>query len=127
MIKFPTDYGVKELWGNQVAARKCYITMLEMDDHQQTMCIEEQWVIAESVEELEEVTLDELKPERMTRMGTLSSRTVRQALTTFLKENQDVFAWSHEDMLGIDPSIIIHRLNVSPSSPPIWQRKRVFA
>ena len=110
-----------------MVARKCYITMLEMDDHQQTMCIEEQWVIAESVEELEEVTLDELKPERMTRMGTLSSRTVRQALTTFLKENQDVFAWSHEDMLGIDPSIIIHRLNVSPSSPPIWQRKRVFA
>ena len=42
MIKFPTDYGVKELWGNQVAAHKCYITMLEMDDHQQTMCIEEQ-------------------------------------------------------------------------------------
>ena len=42
MIKFPIDYGVKELWGNQVAARKCYITMLEMDDHQQTICIEEQ-------------------------------------------------------------------------------------
>ena len=63
MIKFPTDYGVNGLWGNQVAARKCYITMLEMDDHQQTMCIEEQQAIAESVEELEEVTLDESKPE----------------------------------------------------------------
>ena len=30
-------------------------------------------------------------------------------------------------MLRIDPSIIVHRLNVSPSSPPIQQRKRVFA
>ena len=75
-----------------MAARECYIAMLEMDDDQQTMCIEEQQALAEPVEELEEVTLDELKPEKTTRMGTLSSRTVRQALTTFLKENQDVFA-----------------------------------
>ena len=30
-------------------------------------------------------------------------------------------------MLGIDPSIIVHRLYVSPSSPSIRQRKRVFA
>ena len=34
MIKFPTDYGVGELCGNQVAARECYIAMLEMDDQQ---------------------------------------------------------------------------------------------
>ena len=33
MIKFPTDYGVGELWGNQVAARECYVAMMEMDDH----------------------------------------------------------------------------------------------
>ena len=30
-------------------------------------------------------------------------------------------------MPGIDPSIIVHRLNVSPSSSPIRQTKRVFA
>ena len=30
-------------------------------------------------------------------------------------------------MLGIDPSVMVHRLNVSPSFPPIWQKKRVFA
>jgi len=29
-------------------------------------------------------------------------------------------------MPGIDPSIIVHRLNVSPSFPPIRQKKRVF-
>ena len=32
MIKFPTDYGVEELRGNHVAARECYIAMLEMED-----------------------------------------------------------------------------------------------
>ena len=30
-------------------------------------------------------------------------------------------------MPGIDPSIIIHRLNISPSFPPIQQKKQVFA
>ena len=33
MIKFPTEYGVGELPGDQLAARKCYIAMLEMDNH----------------------------------------------------------------------------------------------
>ena len=42
MIKFPTEYEVGEVQGDQVAARECYIAMLEMDDRLQTMCIEEQ-------------------------------------------------------------------------------------
>ena len=29
-------------------------------------------------------------------------------------------------MLGIDSLVIVHRLNVSPSFPPIQQKKRVF-
>ena len=52
---------------------------------------------------------------------------MRQALTAFLRANQDVFAWSHEDMPGIDPSIMVHKLNVSSSFPPVRQKKRVFA
>ncbi|XP_075669983.1 uncharacterized protein LOC142639729 [Castanea sativa] len=39
MIKFPIDYGVGELRGDQVAAHECYIAMLEMDDHLHTMNI----------------------------------------------------------------------------------------
>ena len=31
MIKFPTDYRVGKLCGNQVVARECYIAMLEAD------------------------------------------------------------------------------------------------
>ena len=30
-------------------------------------------------------------------------------------------------MPGIDPSVMVHRLNVSPSFPPIQQKKRMFA
>ena len=77
MIKFPTEYRIGELRGDQVAARECYIAMLEMEDHRQTMCIGEQRTIVEPVEELEEVILDESRPGRTTRMGTLASPTIR--------------------------------------------------
>ena len=83
--------------------------------------------MAEPVEELEEISLDESRPERTTRMGTLASPLIRQDLAVFLRINQDVFAWGHEDMPGIDPSVIVHRLNVNPTSSPIRQKKRVFA
>ena len=92
MIKFPTEYGIGELRRDRVAAHECYIAMLEMEDHQQTMCIGEQQTTAEPVEELEEISLDESRPERTTRMGTLASPLIRQDLVAFLRMNQDVFA-----------------------------------
>ena len=60
-------------------------------------------------------------------MGTLASPLIRQALAAFLRMNQDVFAWSHEDMPEIDPSVIVHRLNVNPASSSIRLKKRVLA
>ena len=100
--------------------------MMEMDDHLQTMSIEEQQTRVELIERLEEIPLDSSIMDRSTRMGTLASPMVRQALVAFLKENQDVFSWNHEDMLGIDPLVMEHRLNVPPSFPPVHQKKRVF-
>ena len=44
---------------------------------------------------------------------------MRTRLIRFLKENLDVFAWRHEDMLGIDPEVIQHKLNVNPERKPI--------
>ena len=48
--------------------------------------------MAELVEELEKITINESRPKRMTRMGTLASLLIRQALSAFLRMNQDVFA-----------------------------------
>ena len=77
MIKFPTDYGVGELRGNQVAARECYVVMMEMDDHLQAMSIEEHRTTTEPVEKLEEVFLDDSNHERTTKIRTLASPVVR--------------------------------------------------
>ena len=51
----------------------------------------------------------------------------KQDLVQFLRKSIDVFAWSYEDMLENDPSIITHCLNVYPSSKPVRQKKGVFA
>ena len=83
------------------------------------MCIGAQRTTMEPVEELEEITLDDSRPKWTTRTGTLANPPIRQALASFLRMNQDVFAWSHEDMPGIDPSVIVHRLNVNPASSPV--------
>ena len=69
-----------------------YIAMLEMEDHLQIMNIEKQQTMVEPVERLEEILLDNSNPNLTTRIGTLANSIVCQALTTFLKENQDVFA-----------------------------------
>ena len=98
MIKFPTDYGVGELRGNQVAARECYVVMMEMDDHLQAMSIEEHRTTTEPVEKLEEVFLDDSNHERTTKIRTLASPVVRQELTAFLRSNRDIFSWTYEDM-----------------------------
>ena len=127
MIKFPTDYGVGELRGNQVAARECYVAMMEMDDHFQVMNIEEHRMVTKPVKKLEEILLDDSNPDRTIKIGTLANPAVRQALTTFLRNNRDVFVWSHEDMPGINPLVMVHRLNVLPFFPPIRQKKRVLA
>ena len=91
IIKFPTEYGVGEERKDQVVARECYIVMLEMDDHLQTMNIEEQRAVADPVKGLEEILLNNSRLERMTKISTLANLPVRQALMTFLRENQDVF------------------------------------
>ena len=98
-----------------MAAYKCYIVMLEMNDHLQALNIEEKKVTVEPTEDLEEISLDDDTPGRITHIGTQADPLVCEELTLFLKSNQDVFAWSHEDMLGISPSTMVQRLNVCPT------------
>ena len=91
------------------------------------MNIEEKRVVVEPTEALEDIFLDEDNPESCNRVRADLEEKIKKDLVQFLKKNIDVFAWSHEDMPGIDPSVITHRLNVCPSSKPVRQKKRVFA
>ena len=127
LVKFPTKYRVGEVQGDQLAARECYLAMLAMDEQTQTMNIKERRIVAEPTEALEDIPLDEEDPRKSTRIGADLEGKIQKGLIRFLRENIDVFAWSQEDMPGIDPSVITHRLNVHPSSKPVRQKKMVFA
>ena len=83
------------------------------------MSIEERRFVAEPSEVLEDIPLEEGNPEKFTRIGTSMKEKMKRDLVQFLRENIDVFAWSHEDMLGIDPNVITNHLNVYPSSKPV--------
>ena len=126
-VKFPTEHRVGQVQEDQLATRECYLAMLAMDKQAQMMNIEERKVVAEPTETLEDILLDENNPKRCTRIGADLEEKNKKDLISFLKKNIDVFVWSHEDIPGIDPSVITHRLTVYPSSKPVRKKKRVFA
>ena len=123
-IKFLTDNGVGEVKGDQVLARECYQAVLAAKENHT-------WVMEEKdedkVEVLETKELANRQATKTKRIGMTLSLGMRVKLIQFLKENLDVFAWSHEDMPGIPPEIIQHKLNVNLDRKPIQQRRRVFA
>ena len=76
---------------------------------------------------LANISLDKDNPKRCTKVRADLKEKTKKDLVRFLRKSIDVFAWSHEDMPGIDPSVITYRLNVYPSFKPIRQKKKVFA
>ena len=42
------------------------------------------------------------RPSKTTKVGKELQQSFKDKLVKFLKKNLDVFAWSHENMLGID-------------------------
>ena len=91
------------------------------------MTIEERKILVEPSEELDTIELEDEHLEKTTRIGANLHPKMKESLVQFLKNNKDVFAWTHEDMPGVDPSIISHKLNVNPSLRPVKQKRRVFA
>ena len=102
-VKFSTDNEVGEVKGDQILARECYQAVLAAKENHT-------WVIEEEgenkVEALETVTLVKDEITKTTRIGTTLSPEMRTKLIQFLKENLDVFTWSHENILGISPKVI---------------------
>ncbi|KAL5540825.1 hypothetical protein UlMin_043795 [Ulmus minor] len=80
----------------------------------------------EPVEELEEIPLFEDDLTKTYKIGSSLTGQLRTDLINFLRDHRDVFAWSHEDMPGIDPKVIVHRLNIDPSFRPVKQKRRTF-
>ena len=50
----------------------------------------------------------------------------REELIVLIREYIVVFAWNYEDMLGLDPQLAMHRLNIKPNAKPVKQQQRRF-
>ena len=131
MIKFPTVSGVGMVRGDQRVARECYSAFMKQKAVDNIYLDEldmrdEVLTRLEPSEELEPVSLDD-DPEHLAYIGSKLAEDLKSLLTHFLRQNKDVFAWKQANMGGIDPAVITHRLNVSPSFKPIKQKRRSFA
>jgi hypothetical protein len=49
---------------------------------------------------------------------------VKRKLIDLLQEYVDVFAWSYQDMPGLDTDIVVHKLPLKPECPPVKQKMR---
>ncbi|KAL0394443.1 UNVERIFIED_CONTAM: Retrovirus-related Pol polyprotein from transposon gypsy [Sesamum latifolium] len=78
------------------------------------------------VEEHISIELIAGQPEKVTRIGSSMSKSMETMMIEFLRKSMDLFAWSSSDFKGIDPEVIVHRLNVDPMMRPIKQKKRSF-
>ena len=70
-------------------------------------------------DDLETVDLGTANQPREMRIGTTLSVDERDSLLKLLRSYLDVFAWSYEDMPGLDPSIVQHHLPLVPHARPI--------
>ena len=50
----------------------------------------------------------------------------REQLLALLQKYRDVFAWTYDEMFGLDPGLVVHSLNVDSRIRPIVQSARVF-
>ena len=44
-----------------------------------------------------------------------------------IREHRDVFAWTVDEVAGVPPELMIHRLIVDPRAQPVKQKRRHFS
>ena len=50
----------------------------------------------------------------------------KEQLVASLKKYVDVFIWTYDEMLDLDPGLVVHSLNVDPRVKPVVQPTKVF-
>ncbi|KAL2226476.1 UNVERIFIED_CONTAM: hypothetical protein Sindi_2006300 [Sesamum indicum] len=130
-MKFPIEYGIGEVSCDRKEAKKCYKLSLKGESEQKKRKIKEDAeprpYEAEHLKpsgEYKVVQLVPEEPDKTTRIGANMDREI--AMIDFLRKNMDVFVWNPSNFTGIDPEVIVHRLNVDLGARPVQQKKRLF-
>ena len=73
-------------------------------------------------EEIEIVNLGVGEERKEVKVGTGMTTSVWDELVVLLQNYQDIFAWSYQDMPGLNPDNVQHRLPLNPGCSPIKQK-----
>ncbi|KAJ6974614.1 hypothetical protein NC653_030665 [Populus alba x Populus x berolinensis] len=77
-----------------------------------------------ATEELETINVGKGQLKKELKIGTLITSEQRIKMITLLQEYSDVFAWSYEDMPGLDTSIVEHKIPLEEGYKPVKQKLR---
>uniref|UniRef100_A0A2N9GV57 Integrase catalytic domain-containing protein n=1 Tax=Fagus sylvatica TaxID=28930 RepID=A0A2N9GV57_FAGSY len=78
-----------------------------------------------NIEELEIVNLaDKGEEPREVKIGTRCAAEQKEALIALLREFHEIFAWSYQDMPGLDTDIVVHKIPLKPECKPVKQALR---
>ncbi|XP_057501720.1 uncharacterized protein LOC130785552 [Actinidia eriantha] len=131
-IKFVMPRGEEAIYGDQVAAKQCYLATVSTKVAVKKVQMVEEYIEAlkdvgrdpeaKVVEELVHYELDEPSSDRFFLTGSDLNECERIELIQLLKANIEAFAWTPYEMLGIDPTFIRHELNVQSNFRPVKQR-----
>ena len=75
-------------------------------------------------EETEVVNLGVGDERKEVKVTTGMSSNIRDKSVVLLRDYQDIFAWSHQDMPGLSFDLVQHRLPLNPECSPIKQKMR---
>ncbi|KAL0373374.1 UNVERIFIED_CONTAM: hypothetical protein Sradi_3253100 [Sesamum radiatum] len=141
-LKFLVGDGVGEVRGDQYTVRKCYVEAIKSSNNQMEVDIpnkesnknfpqqeDQRGAVPTRVQPAEELLSIQLvprEPDKIIKIGSQLSLRLAGQLITLLQQNADIFAWIANDLIGIDPSIDVHTLNVDPTFSLVKQKKRHF-
>ena len=78
------------------------------------------------IKDLVDLPINNKEPSKVLKIGKNLPDEIREAISKFLRQNLDVFAWGHSTMDGIDPNIMSHRLNIDSNRKPVKQKMRAM-
>ncbi|KAL0400110.1 UNVERIFIED_CONTAM: hypothetical protein Sradi_2354300 [Sesamum radiatum] len=151
VVDVPSTYnvilgGVGEVQGDPLQSRRCYVKVVpkgqkwnvddapdqippskkgktpEGENSEET----ETTAKVQPVEKLLNIEIIPGNPEKTTRIGSHLGEEAKKEITLCLQRNADIFAWTPQDLQGIDPQVITHHLNIDPSYKLVKQKKRHF-
>src|SRR5215470_6194611 len=75
-------------------------------------------------EPIEVINLGTKEEVKEIKIGAQLAEEEKKAIIQLLKEYKDVFAWSYQDMPGLNTDIVVHRLPIKPEFKPVKQKLR---